>query len=1008
MIAGLAATSIAVIPSVGFAQEGQQPQQQQPSQQAQPASDKEEKEVEALVVTGSRIKRTEFTSTSPIQVISSDGAALQGVVDTADMLQASTVAAGSPQINAMMSSAFVTDGGPGAATISLRGLGANRTLVLLNGRRAGPAGTRGGVSAFDLNVIPQSAVDRIEILKDGASSIYGSDAVAGVVNIITKTNRDSAEIEAFASQPFEQGGETYRVSGSWGKTFDRGYVSVSADYFLQKEQKVGDRDFTNCPVQYITNYTTGARSDLIDPRTGKPACRDTPWGQLWLYDFSGAAPLPVGAKLQYDYGGNLGQYIPRVPANYPTGPGPSPDGRLVAPSTWYFADYGAPGSATLGVVNMNHPFIQDSSLIPETERMTVFVQGGYDLTPNIEAYGELLLNRRSSKTNGFRQFWTYTYTSDAFGAGDPLSTGFFGDFYMSPTAITDHFDAEQQVDYGRVVGGLRGSFGDFAAGWDWDIFTQLSRSDGDYTQDVILKEAVSASEFRTASSLCAGTKLAISGRNCIDVNWLTGDFMAGKLTDAEKAFYFDRETGNTVYTQKVLEGTVSGDLWKLPAGPLGAAFGFHYRRDEINDKPGAVTLASNSWGLTGAGITKGKDTTTELFGELSVPLVKGLPGIEDLSLSLSGRWTDVKSYGDNSTYKVGLNWQITPSWRVRATRGTSFRAPALFELYLANQTGFQGQRVVDPCINWQAALDLFRISQRMADNCASAAGPGGGVPGNYIGGPTSAEIVTGGGKGTLEAETSEATTIGVIWTPSFIDLSVALDYYEIEVNDEVTRLGGANILRICYNSETFPTDPVCSQFTRNSTSKLITQVRDRYINIANQMNRGIDLTVRYEHEFDFGRFTFDSQFSWQLEDQTALFPGNTVDTNGDVGDPDFVGNLQFRFERGDWTAFWGVDMIGKASEAEDINDHNNPAGPGIPPTTRYKIQTEFTAYHSASVRKKFDTWTVTAGMANIFDEAPPALTTLNLGQYSTTGYSVLASQYDYFGRRAFLSISKRF
>ena len=141
--------------------------------------------VEEVVVTGSRIRRDTFSSTSPIDVLSVDIAELQGVEDLAGLLQTATVASGSSQVTAASSTAFVQAGGTGAQTISLRGLGANRTLVLLNGRRAGPAGIRGQVSSFDLNTIPLSAVENVEILKDGASSVYGSDAVAGVVNIIT-------------------------------------------------------------------------------------------------------------------------------------------------------------------------------------------------------------------------------------------------------------------------------------------------------------------------------------------------------------------------------------------------------------------------------------------------------------------------------------------------------------------------------------------------------------------------------------------------------------------------------------------------------------------------------------------------------------------------------------------------------------------------------------------------------------------------------------------------------
>lgn len=265
-----------------------------------------------VVVTGSRIPRNEFTSSSPVQVLTSERAEQRGLSDTAQLLQSSTLAAGSPQVNSTISSAFVTDGGPGSATISLRGLGANRTLVLLNGRRAGPAGTRGGVSAFDLNVIPQSAINRIDVLKDGASSIYGSDAVAGVVNLITERARDGGEMAAFASVPFEQGGEQYNLSASYGKTFDRGYINFSGDYYRQEELTAGDRDYLNCRNQYVFEPGTRNRADRIDPRTGEPTCNDLVWGQVYVYgpDFSGRA-----GRFQFDYDGNLGNFIPTRPSN---------------------------------------------------------------------------------------------------------------------------------------------------------------------------------------------------------------------------------------------------------------------------------------------------------------------------------------------------------------------------------------------------------------------------------------------------------------------------------------------------------------------------------------------------------------------------------------------------------------------------------------------------------------------------------------------------------------------
>jgi iron complex outermembrane receptor protein len=968
---------------------------------AAPAAE-EPQEVEELIVTGSRIKRNEFNSAQPIQVITSETSELKGVITAAQMLQGSTIASGSAQVNSTISTAFVTDGGPGAQTISLRGLGANRTLVLLNGRRAGPAGVRGAVSAFDLNVLPQTTIDRIEILKDGASSVYGSDAVAGVVNIITKRSLDGGEFQVNGTRPFEEGGEQYRVSGSWGKTFSKGYFSVTGDYYKQKEQKVGDRDFTSCAEQYRFNVATGARSDIIDPRTGTFACRGTLYDQIWIYGFNGSARR---GKLQYDYTGGLAANLPNSfrPVNYVDTQGRRYPG---APTGFYVT--GDPGTLGDAVTDTNSPLALNSTFIPETTTQTVYAQGGFDVTDSIELYGEALLNRRETKSHDIRQFWTYLYTADY---GDPFSAGFTGPYILSPTPVTDKFDQGQKVDYMRGVVGLKGDFGSMLQGWDWDIFTQVSRSEGEYSQEVILADAVYSSDGRSdfgsfglfnensiirPTASCVGYKTPVSNRACVDVSWVSPDFLAGKYTAAEEAFLFDTEVGKTTYDQVSVEGSVSGNLFTLPAGSVGAAFGFHVRQDKIKDTPGAVSLAGNSWGLSSAGITQGEDKTKEVFAELDIPLLKGLPFVDKLDLSLSGRYTDVDSYGDNNTYKVGLNWQVIPSVRVRATKGTSFRAPALFELYLANQTSFLGQRSIDPCINWANGLAAGTLPARIATNCQAA-----GIPGDHSGAGSSATIISGGGKGLLEAETSEAKTFGVIWSPSFANLQVAVDYFEIEVNDEVAKLGAGNIVVSCYNSETFPTDPLCSQFTRQAGTNLIQTVKDNYLNVASQLNRGIDLTVDYGYEFDFGKLNINLQSTWQLEDKVELFAGNSVDTNGDVGEPDWSGAMNIRFDRGDWTGFWSIDAIGKGSEAEDIGDTNAAK------TIAYKVHTEFTAYHSLSLRKKMDQLSVLVGVANLFAENPPAVTQ-GLGQFSNQGKSVLASQYDYFGRRAFVNITKRF
>ncbi|WP_082539658.1 MULTISPECIES: TonB-dependent siderophore receptor [unclassified Caulobacter] len=963
-------------------------------------------EVEAVVVTGSRIKRSAFNSPDPIQVISAEQGQLRGIASATGLLQSSTIASGSPQVTSAISSAFVTDGGPGSETVSLRGLGPNRTLVLLNGRRAGPAGTRGGVSAFDLNVLPLSVIDHVDILKDGASSIYGSDAVAGVVNIITKRDTDGIDAEMFYSQPQKHGGEQYSASASWAKTFDRGFLSISYEYFKKAEQTNGQRPYTNCGRSYITD-SNGKRKDSIDPRTGQIQCRDLLYDQIWLYDFNFSG---LDGKLQYDYTGKIKGLIPQVP------PGGGYPGM---PAGFYTVGYSTdPQAPDNGVLDYTSPFYLASSLTPRTERNTVFAQGAFKITDSVEAYGEVLLNRRATKTNGYRQFWSYQYTGDY----DPFSAGFTGDYILSPTPVTNRYRSGQRVDYQRYLGGLRGDFGkiDFLKSWDWDIFTQYSHSKGLYSHDVLLQDAVDSADGRrdgdpsdpsswatglgargnsiirpTAS--CVGYVTPISKRPCVDVSWVTPDFLAGKYTPQEEAFLFDTETGKTVYKQLIIEGSVSGNLFSLPAGKVGLAVGFHYRKDSINDVPGPITLAGNIWGDSASGVTKGDDLAREVFGELSIPIFKDMFLAKNVELSLSGRHTKVNSYGEDDTYKIGLNWQIVPSLRLRATRGTSFRAPALFELYKNAETSFANQRTIDPCVRWGQNLTQGNITQRVADNCRAD-----GVPDNYTGSGAQATVTSSGGKGTLEAETSLAKTYGVIWTPKFADLQVAVDYFDIDVKNEVTQLGAQTIVNQCYKSLSFPKDRLCGLFTRNAGSHLITTVTNNYINIAEQINRGIDLTVQYGVDLPWDiRMTTELQSTWQLKDTEAKFADNVVDLNGFVGDPDWSGQLNLSFRKGDWTGFWGVDMVGKASDAETEVD-TNPTG-----TLFYKIHTEFTAYHNVSLRKQFEGWSITGGVSNLFDEQPPAVT-LAQGKYNTVGTSVLSSQYDYLGRRAFLNIKAHF
>lgn len=961
----------------------------------------DENEIEEIVTTGSRIRKDVFTSSSPMDVIDMEEASLLGIANVGELLQNSTTAAGSPQVTSVLSAAFVENGGIGTSTISLRGLGANRTLVLLNGRRAGPSGTRGGVSSFDLSVLPLSTIERIEVLKDGASSIYGSDAVAGVVNIITR-RQDGGTVEGYVSAPSSSGGEQTRLSASWGRDFARGGFRITADYNKQEELARGDRDYFNCGNDYVFDPDTGARADVVDPRTGNFKCSDLTWGHIWIYDY-GATNVPGGRRAQYDYDGDLGDYIPGY------GPVTGPNDMDV-PAGWFPTGY---DRASSGVEQADHPFQDAESLIPESELTTIYAEGDFQLGDNVELYGEVLLNRRNTYVNSYRQYWNYIYSGTAiWGAGGDEASqlsadaGWFGAQWYSPTAITDHNDSEITVDYQRFLAGLRG---EFSNGWTWDTTVAYSTSDGDYWDQQIYNDSIRDQNWTLGNDSCVGQVSSVEGLPCVDVRWLSEDVMTGNVTPEERAYLFGEEMGNTKYNQWSFDAFVTGELMELPAGTLSIATGVHYREDEIDDLPGPITLAANGWGSSAAGHTVGDDETQAVFVEFDVPLVNDVPAIENLTLNASARYTDVSSYGDDTTWKVGLNWQIVDSVRIRANKGTSFRTPALFELYLANQTSF-GNRSIDPCIGWGQALIDGDITQVTADNCA--ADPAG-LPPDYTGATITPTIITGGGFGVLAAETSTSTTIGIIWQPSFADLSISIDYYDIEILDEVNQLGATTIVGGCYSSITGfafgGTEPLCNQFDRSLPNDGVDNVMDSYLNIASQTNRGFDYALRYTNELGgWGSLRFDLSANRQIEDNVQLFlEGSEVDDlNKRIGDPEWVGKYSISLAHGDWEVYYAGRYVG---EADDLRYYTDSVTTVFGETVNQVLYVNSVLYHSLSASYNFEDLGIRAllGVANLTDEEPPKVSRRG-SDVTTVGNSAFYSQYDWLGRRVFMNLTYDF
>ncbi len=978
---------------------------------------------ETVVVTGSRISRNTFNSASPLTVITTENSTLSGQIDASTILQNSTAAAGSSQINNFFSG-FIVEGGPGIQTVGLNSLGSQRTLLLLNNRRLPPSGVRGQVGAVDLQTIPTLAIDQFQILNEGASPIYGSDAVGGVINAIVRKNVNGFEVTGRVSGPTGGNGEQYLVGALWGKTSDRWNVMVAGQYAEQYALKLGDRDF--CQNDYVFDAATGARADFIDPTTGVAKCFGVNGASFERITLQGANGLAGQGTWISDPAitsrtSGLNPSVRVLSGTPQTGSCLTATGLTVTCASQqvlltspgfrrlFSPQNGVIGSPIANQISYFSPFINNSDLVSPSRRLNLYATGAADVNilGGIEVYGEALYaNRESEQTRGAQLFFVAP-------AANPYNP--FG--VNAQPVISRPANSEQVVETWQVLGGVRGQTGNGLAGFfkngKWDIYAQTSQGEGEYGGTAIFQDRLNATLATTiVGGVASCPTPVLTGGTCLPINFFDPRVLKGNYTEAEANYLFGGQNiGNTTYRQTVVEANVSGDLFQVPGASdaVKANVGVHYRKYDINDVPGPESLRNNIALSTVAGITKGEDAVREVYGEVVAPLLAKKPLIESLEISAAYRYTDYDSYETNSTWKATFDWKITPEFRFVAIAGTSYRAPALFELFLGDQTGFLAQTAIDPCVNW----DLSN-NQTIRTRCAAE-----GIPRDYTGAGQSATIFTGGGAGNLKEEESRSDIFSFVYTPSKIDLNLRVDAWKISVTDQVAQFGAANIIGACYSDTSGRAPAFCPLFTRDRTAgsprlNNILTVQNNYVNINVTEIEGIDLVARYRKDFAFGDLRINSNHRWTTSNKSGLFNAETlIESAGDIGEPMYVSNTQFQFRRKDWTYAWTVDVTGQTNQT-DFNSGVNPvvSTPGSyyayngVASVLYKTKTETTITHDASVQYRSDNWTLVAGMSNVFDEKPPAISTGVF--FARLGNTPLVSQYDIIGRSVFASVTRRF
>ena len=1032
VLAGFAVAGLAMSPA--YAQ-----------QVAQVAEEEEEDTSEdRIVVTGSRIRRDSFTSTSPLQVIDDETIAEAGLIDVGDILRNTTVVQGL-QLDATVNATSVTSAGPGGQTVSLRGLSDARTLVMVNGRRMAPAGVEGAPTSPDISLIPSTMIQRVDILLDGASSVYGADAVAGVINMVLRDSYEGFQVDAF--QTFtDGGGEQSQISVLMGSSTDRGEFIFGVEFSSTDEQLGNSRDWMYTGTRY---GPIDIIEDANQPGTNIPERVE---GNSHAWQAFGAwVGVPCGgcAFVADPTGAGPAFAFPGVPGV--TAPG------LIA---WDFT------TDPLFTTSINQN--QDAWLTPQRESTTAYFRGSYDIgdtLPGTQAFLEFnLANRQTFMLRNVTALDTSVTANNAYNpwnsnfVGTPYEGAFNGTpwegdaFTARPTQPwRDYLDVD--LTQYRFIAGLEGDLG-FAglSSWDYEVFGGYTRSIGHSRRTGVRENAYWASLSHQINPVTGAVECADnidfdsqgdfqgtpSPEGCIPFNpldpglWRTDGGAPTYSTDgytAEDITNYLRGVRDvtTFVDERILSGYMTGPVFSLPAGDVEAVFGFEWRETAIETKADDTAARGLLDGFFADSPTVGSVESWDAYGEVSIPIVTGAALAEEISIDLAARFVNNEFYGENSVYSAKFRYMPTDWLTLRATAGTSFRAPNLRELFLAGQTFFASDP--DPCrVPALAQTDLDGDSQFDYDasgetrsatvlaNCqAEGIDPFSFSLGVFGG---SIEGANRGNTG-LDPETSTSYTAGFVieqpWFDSF-NATFGMSYYEITIEDAVENPTTNEIVSSCYASNNFPNDPFCSRIgPRDGLTNFLVNVDVTPFNIAEQVSSGVDINARFDKDIDlFGRSFnagLDVVSTWTDEiSQTTSVAGNTTIESFDteIGYPEWRATGTFRVSTGNWTGFLQTRYIGEQTADLDDVPTNCLSADGTLNVVRCYTAGE-TLYHDASVSYQADTWTVRVGVNNLLDTAPVQIDEDVRTDFGLNARSVpRGAGYDMVGRRAFLRVSKAF
>jgi iron complex outermembrane receptor protein len=915
--------------------------------------------LETVTVTGSRIKQTNAVTSQPVFVLNREKLEKTGVQTVGEILQQLT--ASGQALNAKFNSSgnfgYPADGGgigAGSAQVDLRNLGSKRVLVLVDGIRWVNESSASGVSgSADVNTIPLAIVERIEVLEDGASAIYGSDAIAGVINIITRRNFDGAEVHAYYGE-YEDGGDTTEASMTIGGGGERFNAVFGASYYEQKRISSGSWDQSSFPT----------------PGTGvRGGSSGTPQGRNIFCDPSIADPTQYGfcdpaGEMWFDVTLNNGTTTPSWDPNDPTG------------GTYH--NFGGADRFNFAPYNL---------LLTPSKRKALFTSVNFDITDNTRLHVKAMYNNRTSTnqaapepifvgpfagTGGIAD--TIIVHADnpynPFGITlDPATN--FGFVTRRPVEVGPRI-FNQDVDTVYFNVGLDGAFSIGDRGFSWDA--NYAHSENEATQHFFNGYNVAKLKLALGDpTVCAATP------GCVPLDLFGGQ--GRPMTQEMINWIRTEQIDSSKQTLDLFSANVTGDLFNIGDRTAGFAAGIEHRKYKGEFNPDPLRRTGESQDSFASAVSADYDVD-EVYAEAKFPI------LASLELDAAIRFSDYSTFGNATTGKMGFRWQPIEDLVFRGTYSEGFRAPNLGELYGLTQFG---ATIVDPC---GSTGNPGPAAPEFAAGCVAQ-----GAPPTFEQANTQITTFTGGNPD-LDPEESDSYTVGMVYSPSWAEdaswsdkMDFELSYYNHEIDGAIQPRDIQALLEACLREGGVGT-PSCAPFTRQPSGNL-NPPNNFLDNLATIKTDGVDIKANwFSPEWSWGRLNVGLQSTYVNDYEAVDIDGNKsqrevgIEVN-DSAIPEWQTNVQVGWSKGDFAFNWTSRYI----SAVDEYCSNVPVGeaPGCMGGVEFNSLGS-TTFHDVRFDYKnaftMEGLKLSVGANNVFGKEPPVCLTCSLNGYDASTYDL--------------------